>query len=598
MKLIPILFASMALMPLAYSIDLQLADYEDVDPAVSLTTPDPSASIAIVSGGGAAPIPSSGAKMLQLSWTGETDRKVEVKHDWGELLRFDLDGNDRLFVDLYIPAEVVSTADGASTLLGLWDDVIGWQPTLDAIITDQWVTYGFDISANAKLRLNVIHALILENLGADAGVIYIDNLRVSSALIREQALHVNGPLTTVDSDVRLTDYDGSGNSTDLYVEGTIEAASIKVDGELVLLNTLLHKGNLDSAQGQIKAVLGMEPDEGVVRSDSNHSVVFGGGELQLYELPYQFVGPLQLVSPKYSTVWGVDTIAAGFGVTVWGRASSAHSDYATAWGVESNASAYNSTAMGYHTIAINEHSTVVGVANIGGSESVDYSSASVLEPINLSGSLDTDPLFEPNFSFDSALVLDPNFSLDIDPLMTSPTVFEVGVGEPGLPYDFVGPVQDMSEYNAVRRNGLTVMRDGRVLAGKHSNYSRHSEEALTVSGVMSIADYAYLNADGAPLDESGTPVAPSSGAIRYSYNSDGHKDFIGYVEGNWVSLTGGGNVNELQTPTSEVAVVAVTDDDGTVEITPVGDSSAALTISQGGTITMAKQGNISMGSFQ
>ena len=235
MKLITIFFALTALTPAVYSIDLQLADYEALDPTVTLSSPDSGVRLEIVSGGGDAPIPSSGAKMLQLSWSNETDRKIEIKHDWSGMLEFDLAGMDRLLVDLYIPADVVAATNEASTLLGIWDPVIGWRPTLDAIITDQWVTYGFDISGNTAVGLDAIHALLVEYLGADAGVIYIDNFRISSALIREQALHRQGPLTTVDSDVRITDYDGSGNTTNLQVDGQIEADSMKVGNQSVVL---------------------------------------------------------------------------------------------------------------------------------------------------------------------------------------------------------------------------------------------------------------------------------------------------------------------------------------------------------------------------
>lgn len=218
-----------------YALDLQLADYEALDPTVTLSSPDSGVRLEIVSGGGDAPLPSSGGRMLQLSWSHETDRKIEIKHDWSGILEFDSAGMDRLLVDLYIPADVVSATNEASTVLGIWDPVIGWQPTLDAIITDQWVTYGFDISGNTAVGLDAIHALIVENLGADGGVIYIDNYRISSALIREQALHPQGPLTTVDSDLRISDYDGSGNATNLYVKGQIEADSMKVGDQSVVL---------------------------------------------------------------------------------------------------------------------------------------------------------------------------------------------------------------------------------------------------------------------------------------------------------------------------------------------------------------------------
>ena len=150
-----------------------LCGYEPGEPIVSLSTPDPTASATIVTGGGTIPYPVDGDYMLRLSWTNETDRKVEVKHQWPGFT-FSLAPYDRILADVYIPSSIMPG------LIGVWDAVFDWHPAVAPINGDGWYTVEFDVSANGESGLDEISALLFENLPVDSGTIYIDNLRLES----------------------------------------------------------------------------------------------------------------------------------------------------------------------------------------------------------------------------------------------------------------------------------------------------------------------------------------------------------------------------------------------------------------------------------
>ena len=126
-----------------------LSGYEPDEPVVSISTPDLTASAEIVRDGGDIPYPVDGDYMLRLSWTNETDRKVEVKHQWQNLY-FSLMGYERILADVYIPDSVMPG------LIGIWDSVFGWHPAITSVcsngdmedllkLADGWVA-GFNMT--------------------------------------------------------------------------------------------------------------------------------------------------------------------------------------------------------------------------------------------------------------------------------------------------------------------------------------------------------------------------------------------------------------------------------------------------------------------
>ena len=71
----------------------------------SLTFTSPDAGVTTlqsVQGGiDGAPAATDGNNVLKLVWAGETDRKVEIRHQWSNLT-FDLAGYDEIRADIYI----------------------------------------------------------------------------------------------------------------------------------------------------------------------------------------------------------------------------------------------------------------------------------------------------------------------------------------------------------------------------------------------------------------------------------------------------------------------------------------------------------------
>ncbi len=164
---------AVCMLPLkAFAVTL-LCGYEADEPVVSISTPDSTATAEIISGGGDVPYPVDGDGMLSLSWANETDRKVEVKHQWTDL-SFSLTGDDRILADVYIPNAVMPG------LIGIWDSLFDWHPAVGSVNADGWFTVEFDVAANTETDLNEISALLFEYLPTDSGTIYIDNLRLLS----------------------------------------------------------------------------------------------------------------------------------------------------------------------------------------------------------------------------------------------------------------------------------------------------------------------------------------------------------------------------------------------------------------------------------
>jgi len=139
------------------------------------TTKDPTLTITWPVRGGVGGVPAApqGDYVLQMTWTGEADRKVEIRHDWAGST-FDLAPNSEIRADVYL-----ATASALPGIVGIWDDVFGWLEGYPVpATTDEWVTIELSIGDVGYMSLDHIFALLFENLAGEAGTIYVDNLRL------------------------------------------------------------------------------------------------------------------------------------------------------------------------------------------------------------------------------------------------------------------------------------------------------------------------------------------------------------------------------------------------------------------------------------
>lgn len=155
----------------AFGVDL-IASYEPSEANLIATSPDAGVVLQMVEGGiNYAPPATHGEYVLRVTWTGETDRKVEVKHTG---LNFDLAGENILLIDVYITTHGLSP-----NIIGIWDDIFGWHPSVSPLPVDnEWITLEFDVSGCNETGLDHICAFVFEQMDIDNGTIYIDNIRL------------------------------------------------------------------------------------------------------------------------------------------------------------------------------------------------------------------------------------------------------------------------------------------------------------------------------------------------------------------------------------------------------------------------------------
>jgi hypothetical protein len=163
------------------SADELIASYEDdeMDDLTVSVNADAGLTVTRVLGGvDGAPVATDGEYILKWVWAGETDRKIEIRHDWDNR-RLDLAPYNVITCDVWF--------DGPSALpatIGIWDDVFEWTGVVEVPIgTGQWYTVEMDISSANQNDLNHIFAFLFEDLAGDDGVIYTDNMRL---IYREQ----------------------------------------------------------------------------------------------------------------------------------------------------------------------------------------------------------------------------------------------------------------------------------------------------------------------------------------------------------------------------------------------------------------------------
>ena len=245
--------------------DTLLAGYEPSETNLTVTSPDASVTtLASVQGGiGGVPTATEGIYVLQLTWAGETDRKVEIRHNWTGFT-FDLLGEDRILVDVYMTSQL------SPDLNGIWDDVFSWHQALSVPPNpNEWYTLEFDVSGCNNTSLDHISALIFEGMEVNDGTIYFDNLRLvcssptgviaaghdSRIDLRWQPVSVPslqgynvyraaseaGPFTKLNSAVHTvsvySDFFGTNDQTYYYYVTAVDGGSVESDASDIVSST-------------------------------------------------------------------------------------------------------------------------------------------------------------------------------------------------------------------------------------------------------------------------------------------------------------------------------------------------------------------------
>jgi hypothetical protein len=177
------LFAAVAVMASGRALAdvfTPLASYEPSETSLVVTpnAGDAGLSVSIVQGSvSGAPPATDGAYVLRIDISGETDKKVEFRHDWTSST-YDLGGYDELLADVYI-----ETPGAIPGLMGIWST--NWSPPSNFQaatgipgVTGVWTTIVLDVSSRTQTGLNQIWAFIFENMAGSSGVAYVDNLRL------------------------------------------------------------------------------------------------------------------------------------------------------------------------------------------------------------------------------------------------------------------------------------------------------------------------------------------------------------------------------------------------------------------------------------
>lgn len=137
------------------------------------------------------PLATEGDYVLKLTWDSESDRKIEVRHEWNSL-RFSLKGVDFIHVDVF-----VASADALPKVMGIWDRDFRPFQWVDAACEPQnageWRTISIGVSALSHTGLDDIEALVFEKFSGKSGTIYLDNLRLGdNACFCSRSIHFAG----------------------------------------------------------------------------------------------------------------------------------------------------------------------------------------------------------------------------------------------------------------------------------------------------------------------------------------------------------------------------------------------------------------------
>ena len=160
--------------------DELLASYEvsEMTDLTISTLADPTLTVTRVLGGvGGAPPARDGDYILRWEWTAETDRKIEVKHEWAESL-FDLAPYNLITTDVWFDEPNAQPATiGIYSFDDPWPLNVFWAGAIEVPVgIQQWHTVEMDIGGVDYNDVNDFDAFLFENLAGDAGVIYTDNM--------------------------------------------------------------------------------------------------------------------------------------------------------------------------------------------------------------------------------------------------------------------------------------------------------------------------------------------------------------------------------------------------------------------------------------
>jgi hypothetical protein len=170
-------------------ITTYLAGHEPDETHVEIRGPrsaDPSLTIGYSLPGGAfyrgfgdVPPATEGSHVLGLVWTNEADRKVEYGYRFAPPVTFDLDGQDEIAFDVFVPAnEPFPGPDD----IGIYDGDFGWRVSAnEPEEPNRWSTVVVDVARATHQGLDEIDAVVFAKMGDandTAGRVFVDNMRL------------------------------------------------------------------------------------------------------------------------------------------------------------------------------------------------------------------------------------------------------------------------------------------------------------------------------------------------------------------------------------------------------------------------------------
>ena len=154
-----------------------VASYEPGETDLAVTSGEIQTIEKVLGGTAGAPFATDGRYVLKLSWTGQSDRKVEICQRG---LSYNLAGFEKMLVDVFVPdGTALFESNG---LIGIWSS--NWLPGCwtggNSVPTEtgKWCTIEMDVTSFQAGPLDSISALVFENYGSDSGTLYVDHLRL------------------------------------------------------------------------------------------------------------------------------------------------------------------------------------------------------------------------------------------------------------------------------------------------------------------------------------------------------------------------------------------------------------------------------------
>jgi F5/8 type C domain-containing protein len=198
------------------TVSAQLAGYEPLETNLTVTPASWDTGLTVtwpvLGGAGGVPQATEGDYVLKMDWAGETDGKVELKHQWSNFA-FDLTGYDYIYLDVY------TTTQLSPDVIFIWDDLIGWCGSSILPVPGQWTTLKFDVSGCNEAGIDRIHAIVFEGMDVSNGTVYLDNLRVNPKV----------SASSYEKDEYLPKYAIDGNSQTRWASEFSEPEWITVD---------------------------------------------------------------------------------------------------------------------------------------------------------------------------------------------------------------------------------------------------------------------------------------------------------------------------------------------------------------------------------